>query len=203
MKKDGKKVKIDIGGGYKKEDGFLVLDIDPNTNPDYVIDLEKDKLPFDDNTVDEVRAWHVLEHLGAGYFHCLQELYRVCKDGAIIDIRVPHHFHEVFINDPTHQRPITVEGMRLFSKKNNENEIKTGGTSSCLGIRFNVDFEVIFSDYVHDGFYDGLLENMRNKNKEGTLTQEDELMVTRLFREANNTTIETLIKLMVIKNATT
>lgn len=182
-------MKINIGGGYKKKEGWINLDIDPNTNPDYVVDLETDRLPFEDNSVDEVIAHHVLEHIGAGYFHCLQELYRVCKDGAMIDIRVPHHFHEVFINDPTHQRPITVEGMRLFSKKVNRHEIETGGTSSCLGIRFNVDFEIAHFDFVHDGFYHEIL-------KAGPTPEN-----IRLMREAVNTTIETHIVLSVVKDA--
>ena len=180
-------MKIDIGGGRPHGEGFVVLDIYPHTNPDYVVDLERDSLPFENDSVDEVRAYHILEHLGDGFFHCLQELYRVCKHGAIIDIQVPHHFHEVFINDPTHKRPVTVEGMRLFSKKFNDLEIARGGSSSCLGHRFDVDFELVSFDFVTDSFYVDIVRT-------NTLEQNQ-----RLFRECVNVCIEVHMKLVVIK----
>lgn len=179
---------INIGAGYKRFPGFVNIDADVNCNPDYVVNLETDVIPLDDNSVDKVIAHHVLEHLGEGYFHLLKELYRVCRNGAMIDIRVPHHNHEVFHNDPTHRRPITVEGLRLFSKKVNRHEIETGGASSTLGIMFNVDFEIAHFDYVHDGFYDKII-------KENTPEQNE-----RLFREAVNTTLETHIILVVVKD---
>lgn len=178
---------INIGAGYTRIPGFVNVDSDHHCEPDFIVDLEKDKLPFEDNSVDRVIAHHILEHIGEGYFHLLQELYRVCKPGALIDIRVPHHFHETFINDPTHRRPITVEGLRLFSQKVNQHEIKTGGRSSTLGIMFGVDFEVVHFDFVYDGFYDEILKtNTRDQNE-------------RLLREAVNTVVETHVVLTVVK----
>lgn len=166
------------------------VDSDPNCKPDYHVNLDDKNLvlPFDDNAVEYVIAHHILEHIGEGYFKLLQELYRVCKSGAIIDVRVPHPCHEVYLNDPTHKRPITVEGMRLFSKKFNELEIQRGGgSSSTLGIMFDVDFELVDYNFVHDGFYDAI------KPK---LSQEE---LQRLFREALNVCIEIHMKVQVIK----
>lgn len=178
---------INLGAGYKRYAGYVNIDNDVNCNPDYICDFEKDQLPFSNDSVDRVIAYHILEHVGDGYIHLLQELYRVCKNGAIIDIRVPHHNHEVFLNDPTHKRPITVEGFRLFSKKVNRYEIETGGTSSTLGIKFDVDFEIISFDYIHDSYYNDIIKSNTPEQNE------------RLFREAINTTLETHIKLVVIK----
>lgn len=180
---------INLGGGYKRYPNFVNVDSDPNCNPDYLIDLEKDRLPFDDNTVEKVIAHHILEHIGDGYFHLLKELYRVCKHGAIIDIRVPHPNHEVFLNDPTHKRPITVDGLRLFSKKHNRMEIERGGASSTLAIMNDVDFDIISYEFIHDSFYDEIKPKLSR------------LELERLFREALNTTIEIHIKLMVVKDA--
>ncbi len=181
--------KINIGGGLKRYDGFLNLDIDPNTNPDYLINLDdlNLQLPFDDNSVSEVRAWHVLEHIGNGYFRLMQELYRVCKNGAIVDIQVPHPFHEVYLNDATHKRPITVEGMRLFSKKYNQHHIDTYNSSSGLGIRFNVDFELVEFQFIPDPFYSEIVK----KN-----TQEQNV---RLFRECVNVCMEIHMKVVAVK----
>ena len=180
---------INLGAGYKRYPNFVNVDADPNCNPDYLVDLEKDRLPFDDNTVEKVIAHHILEHIGDGYFHLLKELYRVCKHGAIIDIHVPHPNHEVFLNDPTHKRPITVDGLRLFSKKHNRMEIERGGASSTLGIMNDVDFDIISYEFIHDPFYDEIKPKLSR------------LELERLFREALNTTIEIHIKLMVVKDA--
>lgn len=181
-------MKVNLGAGYKRIPGFVNVDADHNCNPDYIVDLEKDRLPFDDSSVDTIVAHHVLEHIGEGYFHLLKEIYRVCKPGAMIDIRVPHHFHETFLNDPTHRRPITVEGMRLFSKKVNHHEIKTGGRSSTLGIMFDVDFEVVHFDFIHDAFYDEILKNGTPESN------------YRLMREAVNTCVEVHIVMTVVKD---
>lgn len=180
-------MKINIGAGYKRYPEYITVDADPNCNPDFLVNLETDVLPFEDNSVDKVLAHHILEHLGEGYFHLLKELYRVCKDGAIIDIRVPHHNHETFHNDPTHRRPITVEGIRLFSQKVNKLEIERNGTASTLGLMYGVNFEIVNYSYVHDPFYDEIIKTNTDKQNE------------RLFREAVNTTLETHIVAAVIK----
>ena len=181
------KVKISLGSGYNKQEGYISLDKDPNTSPDAIVDLESDRLPFQNDSVDEVRAYHVLEHIGLGFFHLIQEIYRVCKEGAFVDIVVPHHFHEVFINDPTHKRPITVEGMRLFSKKHNQVCIQNKDSSSCLGIAYGVDFEIMWFGFVYDPFYKDIIANNTYQQNE------------RLLREAVNVAIETKIQLIVIK----
>lgn len=146
-------MKINIGAGYTRYDGYLNCDRDVNSNPDFVFDMEKDTWPFDDNSVDAVIAYHVLEHLGDGYFHALKELYRVCKDGALIDIRVPHYAHHNFFHDPTHRRPITPVGLELFNRMNNYH---SSNASSKLGIAFDIDLRVIDYKVNVDSRYDYL-----------------------------------------------
>ena len=190
-------IKINLGAGYRPSPGYVSIDADPNCKPDIIADLErcKDvKLPLQDSSVDEVRAHHVLEHIGPGFLDLMREIYRICAHGAKIDIAVPHHFHETFINDPTHKRPITVEGLRLFSKAYNRLEIERGGSSSTLGLMLDVDFEIVEFQYIHDPFYDGLLQKLQTQHD-----PELEEYAQRLFREANNTTLETRVWLMVVK----
>lgn len=181
---------INIGSGYKRYPNVVNIDQDINCSPDILVNLDDVNLhlPLEDNSVDRVIAYHILEHIGTGYFKLLQEIYRVSKHGTIIDIHVPHPNHEIYLNDPTHKRPITVDGLRLFSKSHNKHEIETGGASSTLGIMYDVDFEIVSYNFIHDPFYDEI------KNELSTPQLE------RLFREALNTTLEIHIKLMVIKN---
>lgn len=180
-------MKINIGAGSTKIDGFVTCDYDPLSEADYIFDLETDTFPFEDNSVDTVVAHHVLEHLGAGYFHCLKELYRVCKHGATIDVRVPHHRHDYFFDDPTHRRPITVGGMLLFSKKHNRLCKEQGAASSRLGDYFDVDFEIVAWDYSPSGQYkDAFVGQPREK-------------VEEYLREHNNIIEELWMKLVVVK----
>jgi ubiquinone/menaquinone biosynthesis C-methylase UbiE len=180
-------MKINIGAGDVKLEGYVTLDYDKATDPDHVLDVEVDKFPFEDDTVETVVAHHILEHLGDGYFHCLQELYRVCKHGAIIDIRVPHHRHESFAADPTHRRPITIMGLKLFSKKFNKYCREEGFASSRLGDYFGVDFEILDYQYIPD-------DKARQKFQAFSSEQVEEYA-----SEHNNIISEIKVKLLVVK----
>jgi hypothetical protein len=181
-------MKINLGAGGTRLEGFVTLDYDPLENPDYIVDLEKDILPFEDNTVEVVVAHHILEHLGAGYFHCLKEIYRVCKHGATIDIRVPHHRHDYFYDDPTHRRSITVGGLLLFSRKHNRLCRAQGAASSRLGDYFQVDFEILDYNYMPSQQYRNEFEG------------EPRDVVEKYLREHNNIIEELWVKLVVIKD---
>lgn len=181
-------MKINIGSGGTTIDGFLTCDYDPLSEPDFLFNLEKDTFPFDDNSIDTVVAHHVFEHLGEGYFHCLKELYRVCKHGATIDVRVPHYRHDYFFDDPTHRRPITVGGLRLFSKKHNKLCKEQGAASSRLGDYFEVDFEILAWEYV---------PNKKYVEKFNGLPRDE---VEDYISEHNNIVEELWIKLVVVKD---
>lgn len=180
-------LKINIGGGYKRYDGFLNIDSDPLTNPDYSVNLETEQLPFEDSSVDEVKAYHILEHIGDGFFHLMKELYRVCADGAIVDIHVPHHRSEGWFGDTTHRRFITVECLRQFSKKHNEWHVGQWNSSSGFGTKLNVDFEIIEFEFVPQGKWG---------QRFITMTEEEIQEVSANF---NNVYSETKIKLQVVK----
>lgn len=181
-------IKINIGSGYTYFDSFIRIDSDPKCKPDYILDLEQEKLPFNDNSVEEVVAHHILEHLGNGFFHVMLELYRVCKHGAIIDIKVPHPRHDTFLIDPTHKRPIYPLTMEMFSKKINEQWIAECRGDSCLALQYDVDFELITYDFVLDPYYIPIFQKISE--------QECEFIA----RSQNNVIMEITMKLMVIKN---
>lgn len=151
-------MKLNIGAGNKKYDGYLNCDYDTHYNPDYVFDMEKDVWPFEDDSVTNIIAHHVLEHMGEGYFHVLKEIYRICKPGAIIDIRVPHWTHHNFYHDPTHRRSITPYGLSLFSKRFNDFDEKRNGNASKLAYFFDVDFEIVAEDFTIDSKYTKILQ---------------------------------------------
>lgn len=136
-------MKLNLGSGYKKIDGFLNVDHDPLVNPDFLVDFEHQSLPFEDNSVDEIIAHHVLEHIGEQFLPLMKELYRVCKNGAILDLKFPHHRSDIQHMDPTHKRTLTVDQFLLFSKEYNRYHIEQWGSSSGFGLKLDVDFKVL------------------------------------------------------------
>ena len=136
-------MKLNIGSGYVKIPGFLNVDHDPQVKPDFLCDLENLKLPIEDNTVDEVYAHHIFEHIGAGFFNMMKEIYRVCKHDAVLDIKFPHHRSEIWFGDPSHVRKLTIDQLSMFSKKVNLEHISKYNSSSGFGLFLNVDFEVL------------------------------------------------------------
>ncbi|MEO5356072.1 MAG: class I SAM-dependent methyltransferase [Nitrospirae bacterium YQR-1] len=99
-------MKLDIGCGSKKREGFIGIDIVAGADVDYVINLEHEKLPFDNDTVDYIYSSHFLEHVKYPD-NVLPELGRVAKDNATIELWTPYAFsneaflyrHEVFLTE--------------------------------------------------------------------------------------------------------
>ncbi len=136
-------LRLNLGCGMNRLDGYVNVDL--HGEPDVRHDLETFPWPWPDDSVSEVLLKHVLEHLGRDpnvYLGIMKEMYRVCHDGATIRILVPHHRHDFFFNDPTHVRPVTADGMGLFSQRLNRHWIAQGFSNSPLGIYLGIDFEL-------------------------------------------------------------
>ena len=185
-------MQLNLGCGVNKKPGYINVDKFPQCEPDVVMDLELTPWTFKDNEVDGILLNHVLEHLGKDvdvFFGVMKEMYRVCKNGAIIEINVPHPRHDNFINDPTHVRIITPELLGLFSKKNCEAWKRLNAANSPLALYLDVDFELVNATIIIDEKYLTKLQN-------GELTQE---AYSEIYKTCNNVASEYRIKLKVVK----
>ena len=138
-------MKLNLGCGSKLYDGYVNVDKFDIYNIDIKHDLEKFPYPFNDNSVEEIILSHVLEHIGQDpdiFMKILKELYRICKNQALIKIAVPHPRHDDFISDPTHVRPITVLSLSLFDKVQNEQWEKNGAANTPLALIHKVNFKI-------------------------------------------------------------
>ena len=107
-------VKLNLGGGSDKIAGFLNVDILPLPEVDIVCDITKE-IPLQDNSVDHVIALHVLEHI-ADTVGIMNELYRVCCNNAIIEIKTPYFTSETAFKDPTHVKYFTERTWEYFDR---------------------------------------------------------------------------------------
>ncbi len=91
--------KLNLGSGRNKIEGYINIDINPNSNPDIVRDIEKG-LPFDDKSIDEIVVIHFLEHVNDIHF-VMCEIWRVLKSGCQVKVNVP--IRKGLTNSPVHK----------------------------------------------------------------------------------------------------
>ncbi len=109
---------LDLGCGLKKHDGTIGVDIAPLTTVDIVCDINK-RLPFIDNAIEGIYASHILEHVD-DFIYTMEELYRVCKPHAWVEMRVPHSSTPTVVwTDPTHKRGFSLGSFNMFSEDSN------------------------------------------------------------------------------------
>jgi hypothetical protein len=155
-------LKLNLGCGNFKMKGFVNVDRVAMCQPDQVVDLEKTPWPWEDDSVDEIKLFHVLEHLGQQtdvFLSIIREMYRVCRDGARIEIRVPHPRSDYYLGDPTHVRPVTGEMLDLFSQKSNRECATRGAANTPLGLILGVDFEIESNLYLLMPFWQAKLSS--------------------------------------------
>jgi SAM-dependent methyltransferase len=108
-------MKLDLGCGTNKREGFLGVDASTDCGADVVHDLTQAPWPFADASVDEAYSHHFLEHLdGPERIRFMEELYRVLKPGAQALIITPYWTWVGAIQDPTHKWPPIAEESYLY-----------------------------------------------------------------------------------------
>ena len=185
-------MKLNLGCGFSKPDGFVHVDMFEECHPDVVHDLETFPYPFEENSVDEILFNHSLEHIGqqsSVFLKIMQEIYRICGDGALIKINVPHPRHDNFISDPTHVRAITPMTLYLFDLELNNYWQKIKAANSPFAIYLGVNFKLLTTNISVEQTYIDQLNN-------NPITDE-ELKV--LISERNNVATEYNFTLKVIK----
>jgi ubiquinone/menaquinone biosynthesis C-methylase UbiE len=111
-------VKIDIGCGTKKKEGFIGVDIIAFDGVDVVMYAGKDAWPWADNSVDEAYCSHFVEHLTADQrVHFVNELHRVLKPKGTCLIITPHWASLRAYGDLTHQWPPVSEMWYFYLNK--------------------------------------------------------------------------------------
>lgn len=185
-------MRLNLGCGFNKRDGYVNVDKFADCGPNEVVDLERIPWPWPDDSADEVVMNHVLEHLGATpdcYFAIWRELYRVCRHDARLRITVPHPRHDSFVNDPTHVRAVTFDGLAMFSRRQCEVWIRDRCANSPIALMIGVDFEIESTEMVLEPIWRSRLD-MKH-------ITEAELLLA--IRERNNVVQELTAVLKAVK----
>jgi len=106
-------LKLDIGCGISKRDGFMGIDIIPLISVDVVHDLNQFPYPLEGNCTSEVWMDNVLEHLEKP-LQVVEEIFRISKNKAKITISVPYFRSWYATIDPTHRNFFGVNWFNYF-----------------------------------------------------------------------------------------
>jgi len=96
------RTKLNLGCGNEILKDWVNHDLNPLQGVDVIHDLNVLPWPFQSNSFEEIRMFHVLEHL-KDTVQAMEELHRICKPGGKVSIRVPYWNSPDMITDPTHR----------------------------------------------------------------------------------------------------
>jgi predicted SAM-dependent methyltransferase len=82
-------LKLHVGCGTKRKEGYVNCDISKDVNPDVVVDICNLSKKFKKYSVDEIFTEHTIEHVG-NFEKAMSEIHEVLKTGDKAYIVVPY-----------------------------------------------------------------------------------------------------------------
>ena len=95
-------MKLNIGCGKDIKKGFVNIDLHQKEGVDLVWNLDVFPYPFKDNSISEIYAKAIIEHLD-DVDAVMRELYRILEDKGKLRIIVPHFTSTNAFKDYTHK----------------------------------------------------------------------------------------------------
>lgn len=108
---------LHLGAGKKYHPEAVNVDLVAATNPDVVHNLDVTPWPLPADHFREVWAYDVIEHL-TDVVRAMEEVHRVCADGAVVKITVPHYSCANAFTDPTHKHYFSAASFNYFTGDN-------------------------------------------------------------------------------------
>jgi SAM-dependent methyltransferase len=106
---------LDIGCGSAKLAGAVGLDISADTAADIVHDLDEFPYPIADATFDQILMQDVIEHVREP-IRVFEELHRIARPGARVQLRTPHFSSALAYGDPTHRHYFSTIAIRSLAE---------------------------------------------------------------------------------------
>jgi hypothetical protein len=108
---------LNLGSGRKQVEHAVNLDFAAATKPDLVCDLNQVPWLLPENHFQEVLAYDVIEHL-ENIVAVMEEIHRICINGAVVRITVPHFSCANAFTDPTHRHYFGWFSFHYFTGEN-------------------------------------------------------------------------------------
>ena len=109
----GRTMKLNLGCGKIRKEGYVNIDKIDDPAVDLVCDITKG-LPFKDNSIHEVYTRHTLQQIFE-YDKIMEEIHRVCKQNSLVTIIVPY-YSSYAAHAPDHVRFFNFGSFDIFDK---------------------------------------------------------------------------------------
>lgn len=186
-------MKLNLGCGFRKKEGFVNVDLGDFCTPDVICDLARETWPWPESSVEFVQFEFSMEQMGesqADLKHVIKELYRVSKKEARVKIICLYPRHDQFFLNPLNSHRLSMEYFRMLSMKDNLSQIGQGQSDNCLALQYGVNFGM-------ESFRSLLSADIHQLMIENKITEDE---VRRKMRFENNICQALEIDLVVIKS---
>ena len=143
-----KHFKVELGCGKAKHKGWIGVDIYPFPGVDFVCDVTKDGLPFEDNSVDYIYSQDFLEHIQPDRkAFVINEIWRVLKPNMKMEHFIPNAGSRNDFGSPSHLSHWSLQQFEHFDidsyryEKDKDYEGFNGGFKKVLAELVNVQLE--------------------------------------------------------------
>ena len=119
-----------------------------------MLDIEQEAWPWVDDSVDEIVAEHLVEHL-SDFAAFMNNCHRVLKPGGKLTIVTPHPLSEYFWQDPMHVHGYTTNTFKIY----------------CLGHRMTTHTGIIPWSHVETAESDGIINGVKARLITAVLTK--------------------------------
>lgn len=86
------KLRINLGAGPDRRNGWINVDLDETQHPDVLWNLNELPYPFDDSSAVHIYGAQLLEHLTLHSLAFFQETYRILDSDGTLEIVLPNMF---------------------------------------------------------------------------------------------------------------
>jgi hypothetical protein len=110
-------IKVDLGCGYHKLEGFLGIDMLDIPGVDIVHDLETTPWPLPSESITLLSCSNLVSHINPnkhGFISFMNEAWRVLKYGGQFRISTSYGMNTAFMSDPTNVNPCTHQTWHYF-----------------------------------------------------------------------------------------
>lgn len=104
---------LELGCGFNKRAGAFGVDMIAGSHADLIHNLNDYPYPFEDSSWDRIICFDVLEHVD-DFVRTIEEVWRIAKPSATIEISGPFMSSVHFYTDPTHKRALTSRSFDYF-----------------------------------------------------------------------------------------
>lgn len=108
--------KLNLACGNTRIEGYAGIDYVKLPTVDYVMDLETFPWDIESDSVEEIVCNHYVEHT-KDLVSFMNEVYRICKVGARVNIVAPYYTSMRAWQDPTHVREISEASFAYYNKE--------------------------------------------------------------------------------------